>query len=244
MLDATTELDRLKSSLRLKNLSEQMAQEICLEASAEISDAVIDLITEAMSNAVSAGADLNSSDFVKEVMSVRRGQAFEVVTKSGREDFSEPPFPMLPKLLGNAKVAKDGSLFKVIPLKEKSSSSSLAVTTEEAFKNINSNRETLKEQRRAKIKEGKTGSINPFDGMDGIGPMLAASSSEHKKIKETQSGPINFKTASSKQDKNSMWVKPAKNADLTDKLRDINNDLQYSIDSAIEQILRKYGDMY
>jgi hypothetical protein len=177
-------------------------------------------------------------------MSIRRGQAFEVVTKSGREDFSEPPFPMLPKLLKNGKTAKDGSIFKVIPLKEKSSTSSLAVTTEEAFKSINSNRETLKEQRRARIKEGKTGSIDPFQGLDGIGPMLAASKSETKKISETQSGPVNFKTASSNQDANAKWVKPGKSADLTDKLVNINNDLQYSIDSAIEQIIRKYGDMY
>jgi hypothetical protein len=244
MLDAVTELDRLRNSLRLKNIPEHLVQDICVEASAEISDTVIDLISDAMSSAVNAGADVNSSDFIKEVMSIRRGQAFEVVTKSGREDFSEPPFPMLPKLLKNGKTAKDGSIFKVIPLKEKSSTSSLAVTTEEAFKSINSNRETLKEQRRARIKEGKAGSIDPFQGLDGIGPMLAASKSETKKISETQSGPVNFKTASSNQDANAKWVKPGKSADLTDKLVNINNDLQYSIDSAIEQIIRKYGDMY
>lgn len=244
MLDAITELDRLKNALRLKNVPEHVAQEICTEASAEISDVVIDLIGDAMSDAVSAGADVNSSDFIKEVMSVRRGQAFEIVTKSGRQDFSEPPFPMLPKLLSNAKVAKDGSLFKVIPLKNKSSGSSLAVTTEEAFRNINSGRETLKEQRRARIKEGKTGSVDPFEGMEGIAPMLAASRNDYTKIRETQSGPVNFKTASSKQDANASWVKPAKTADLTDKLASINDNLQYNIDDAIEQIIRKYGDMY
>lgn len=244
MLDAVTELDRLRNSLRLKNMPEHLVQDICVEASAEISDTVIDLISDAMSSAVNAGADVNSSDFIREVMSIRRGQAFEVVTKSGREDFSEPPFPMLPKLLKNGKTAKDGSIFKVIPLKEKSSTSSLAVTTEEAFKSINSNRETLKEQRRARIKEGKAGSIDPFQGLDGIGPMLAASKSETKKISEIQSGPVNFKTASSNQDANAKWVKPGKSADLTDKLVNINNDLQYSIDNAIEQIIRKYGDMY
>ena len=244
MLDATTELDRLKNSLRLKNMPEHMAQEICQEASAEISDMVIDLISDAMSNAVSAGADVDSSDFVREVMSVRRGQAFEIVTKSGRENFSEPAFPMLPKLLANAKVAKDGSLFKVIPLKQKSSSSTLAVTTEEAFKNINNNREILKEQRRAKMKDNRTQSMNPFDGIDGIGPMLASSQGEAKKVREVQSGPTNFKTVSSKQNANTQWVKPGKDADLTDKLKDINSDLQHSIDMAIEQIVRKYGDMY
>jgi hypothetical protein len=244
MLDAVTELDRLKNALRLKNLPEHVAQEICREASAEISDMVIDLISDAMSDAVSAGADVNSSQFIQEVMSTRRGQAFEVVTRSGRQDFSEPPFPMLPKLLNNAKVARDGSLFKVIPLKKKSNSSSLAVTTEEAFRNINNSRETLKEQRRARIKEGKTGSIDPFEGMEGIAPMLASSRGDSVKIKETQSGSIDFKTASSKQDANAKWIKPAKNADLTDRLTSINDNLQYSIDDAIEQIIRKYGDMY
>lgn len=244
MLDAVTELDRLRDRLRLKNIPEHLVQDICMEASAEISDMVIDLISDAMNSAVSAGASVNSSDFIKEIMSVRRGQSFEISTKSGREDFSEPPFPMLPKLLTNAKTAKDGSLFKVIPLKQKSSSSSLAVTTEEAFKSINSNRETLKEQRRARIKEGRAGSIDPFQGLDGIAPMLAASRVDTKKISETHSAPVNFKTASSKQDANAQWVRPGKTADLTDELININNDLQYSIDDAIQQIVRKYGDMY
>lgn len=244
MLDAVTELDRLKNSLKLKNVPEHLAQDICREASAEISDIVIDLISDAMSDAVSAGADVNSSDFIKEVMSARSGQAFQIITKSGREDFSEPPFPMLPKLLKRAQVAKDGSLFKVIPLKQKSSTSSLAVTTEEAFKNINSNRDVLKQQRRARIQESKAGSINPFEGLEGVEPMLASSRNESKKVKETQSGPVNFKTASSKQDPGSQWVKPGKKADLTDKLMNINNNLQYNIDDAINQIIRKYGDMY
>lgn len=244
MLDATTELDRLKNLLRLKNMPEHMAQEICQEASAEISDTVIDLISDAMSSAVSAGAEVDSSNFVREVMSVRHGHSFEIATKSGRENFSEPAFPMLPKLLANAKVAKDGSLFKVIPLKQKSSSSTLAVTTEEAFKNINNSREILKEQRRAKMKESRTQSMNPLEGLEGIGPMLASSQGEVRKMKETQRGPTNFKTVSSKQDANAQWVKPAKDADLTGKLRDINSDLQQSIDMAIEQIMRKYGDMY
>jgi hypothetical protein len=242
VLDARTELEKLKHMLILRNLPEQVASSICEDASREISDIVIDLIADAMAEAVSAGQSVNSSDFIKEVMMTRRGGEFDITTRSGRSDFSEPPFPMLPKLLANAKTAADGSLYKIIPLKEKSSVSSIGVTTEEAIKNINENRAILKQQKKARLEANRGTVQDPFADIDVIAAMT--SNSVQKKVSEVTNAQPNFKTASSKQDANAKWVRPAKDADLTSSLIDINHNLHYSIDSAIENIIRRYGDMY
>jgi hypothetical protein len=50
-----------------------------------------------------------------------------------------------------------------------------------------------------------------------------------------------FRTASDKQDPNSKWVRPAKKADMTEKLEQINNQLQDRIDDAIRYIMAQYG---
>lgn len=244
MIDANSEITRLRQSLRFKNLSETIIDSICDDVSREISDLTSDLLAQAMSDAVSFGS---SSDFIQEVRSVRQGSTYSVSTDSGKTDFSEAPFPMLPKLLKNAKIAKDGSLYKVIPVKPKGSvPSRTAVTTEAALTQIESARLQSKQDRTNQNR----GSSSPdaMRGMDTVSAMQAISKSRQKTevatASKTSSGPVDFRTASSKQDPNSQWVNPGKQADMTSILQNINASLHDAIDRAILDVVRKYEGQF
>lgn len=247
MLDARTEIERLRQRLKMKSLSDSVVDEICDDAVREISAATSDILADAMNEAVNLGGDVGSVDFIDEIRAVRTGPSFEVTTDSGRTDFSEPPFPMLPKLLKNAKTAKDGSLYKVIPIKQKTSNKSMAVTTEAAMQNINHARKQAKEQRDAE-KESYRGTISPdaMKGMDTFAALQSINRSRQKQPKVgQQSGPIiNFRTASSKQDPNKQWVMPGKVRDVSGPLREINMNMHDNIDRAIEDIIRRHENMY
>jgi len=52
MLDARTEIDRLRQRLRIKNLSESVVDEICDDASRDISLATSDILADAMNEGV------------------------------------------------------------------------------------------------------------------------------------------------------------------------------------------------
>ena len=108
MVDANSEIQRLRQRLRMKNLSESIIDEICDEAAREISSITSDLLATAMEEAIQLGSETKAADFINEIKATRSGSGYDIVTDSGRTDFSEPAFPMLPRLLKNAKVAKDG----------------------------------------------------------------------------------------------------------------------------------------
>jgi hypothetical protein len=245
MLDPNAEIMRLRQRLRFKNLSESVIDSICDEAAAAISNRTSDILADAMNEAVNAGGDVMSIDFIDQIRAVRSGSSFQIATDSGQTDFSEAPFPMLPSLLKNAKVAKDGSLYKVIPIKQKTSNSnsSIAKTTEAAMQNINNARKA------AKVELGETArshsSPDVMKGMGTVAAMQEISKTRNSNKKEKSTGPtINFRTASSKQDPAVSWVHPGKKVDLTGALNNINANLQDDIDKAIDEVVRQYEGLY
>jgi hypothetical protein len=231
----------------MKNMSEGVVDDICDEASRDISFATADILADAMSEAVEVAGDIGSVDLMSELKAIRTGPTFEIITDSGKTDFSEPPFPMLPKLLKNANVAQDGSLYKVIPMKQKTTNKRMSVTIEAALENINNARRIAKEQRDAEKETGRR-SLSPdaMKGMDVFAAMHAINRSRQKQLKiGQQNGPVSqFRTASSKQDPNTQWVMPAKERDATGQLREINMRLHDSIDRAIEETIKRYERMY
>jgi hypothetical protein len=237
---------RLRQRLRFKNLSDSVIDSICDEAAAEISATTSDILADAMNEAVNAGGDAMSLEFIDEIRAIRSGPSFQITTDSGRMDFSEAPFPMLPSLLKNAKVAKDGSLYKVIPIKQKSSSNSnqtMAKTTEAAMRNINSSRQAAKAEMANENRLHSSPDANK--GMSTVATMQAINKQRSDKKKEKSNEPtINFRTASSKQDPNTQWVNPGRKVDMSGALNDINANLQDSIDRAIDEIIRRIEELY
>jgi len=246
MLDPNAEIARLRQRLRFKNLSDKAIDDICDEAAIEISRTTSDLLADAMSEAVAAGQEVKSTDFIEQIRAVRMGSSYQVTTDSGNTDFSESPFPMLPSLLKNAKVAKDGSLYKVIPIKQKNSDTSNArvgKTTEAAMQNINTARAAGKKERDNTARVHS--SPNAMKGMDTVAAMQEINKFRNNQTKEKSLEPtINFRVASSKQDPNTQWVNPGRKVDMTGTLNNINNNLQDSIDRAIDEVIRRFEDLY
>jgi hypothetical protein len=247
MLDAGHEIDRLRQVLRMKNLSESLVDNICDEVSRDIGMIAADIVAAAMSEAVAAGSESGSVDFINEIKAQRAGSFFEITTTSGKLDFSEPPFPMLPKLLKNAKVAKDGSTYKVIPLKKKSSSNRLPVTTEAAIQNINNARHIAREEQDA-ARESQLRQItspDPLRGLDAFASMQSTRISKQQQVSGGQNiGNVDLRTASSKQDPQKQWVNPGRSADMTSHVRQINANMQDQIDQAIIEIIKRYEGMF
>jgi len=238
MLDAEHELESLRNRLVVSGLSFYEADEICDSASDSIRTAVIDIIADALENAVSSDMS-NSHEFIQQIMSVRSGTLFKITTSSGKTDFSEPPFPMLPKLLTNAKVAKDGSRYKKIPMRKKISESSLPKTIESAILQINKQREALKEQKNERLRE-RRGPVK--DPMASIADMQTGQAKiSESRFNNSESVATEFRIASDKQSASDKWVRPGKNADMTEELYRINAELQDRIDGAIRQIIASYG---
>jgi hypothetical protein len=244
MLDPNAEIARLRQRLRFKGLSDSVIDSICDEAAAEISATTADLLADAMNEAVNAGGDAMSIDFIDELRAKRFGPTFQITTDSGNTDFSQAPFPMLPRLLKNAKVAKDGSLYKVIPIKQKAGESHphIAKTTEAAMQNINNARQAAKQ---ATVEEHRDhASVDTMKGMSTVAAMQQISKVKSPKKHETNGPAINFRTASSKQDPNTQWVHPGRKADMTGALNNINANLQDAVDKAIDDIIRRLEDLY
>jgi hypothetical protein len=115
MADIFLELQRLRASLHIKGHDEATIQAIVDKAEREIEMEMQEKIQGAIELLVQSGVQKKSADFINEIRPTPG--AFQLETESGNTDFSEPPYPMLDKLLANAKPLKDGSgVYKVIPV--------------------------------------------------------------------------------------------------------------------------------
>ena len=135
MVNITFELYKLRASLTNKGLEQEAIESIILKAQREISAAIEEQGGAAMDLAVEAGVQKRSPEFINELM--MDSVNLELTTMSSTLDFSDPPFPMLSRLLQNAKPMKDGSgVYKVIPVGSKSSKP-IASNIDEVHKRIN-----------------------------------------------------------------------------------------------------------
>lgn len=232
MIDPMFELERLKGTLRMRGFSNEEVDAISRRASNEISEAVTEAIAWALERATEAGVAAEADKFISELRAVYTGNTFAVMTDSGVTDFSEPPFPMMARLLKNPKVAKDGSLYKVIPMGGKSTPTDL-VSAQRSIANARNN-----------VSDNQ---VNPFNaGMQFSGNFSAqkmAERNEQMRANKMQRGNkdgVKFRTVTSKQDPSKNWVIPGKDKDMTIILLEINNDLKEVIESSVMGIIQSY----
>ncbi len=143
-----------------------------------------------------------------------RPDAFILETESNTTNFSRPPKPMLDALLSNAKPKKDGTGVYKV----------IPVGGEP---------KTPRQPMYASIFDAQKAEI-----VKRKEAAIAASRARAPK------GSVVFRTASSSQDRSTQWVLPAKEADFTDILSNINSNLQLERDNIVMSIIRKYEDMY
>lgn len=212
MLNIFLEINRLKDVLRAKGIEEEFVEEIASKAETEISLALREIMDSGVEMAVQSGVQKDSSDFINSLRP--RPDAFVLDTDSGITDFSEPPMPMLDRLLSKgAKPLKDGSgVYKIIPVGGDGG------------------------QKRPPIQN------NIFDAQKAIAAeRYATALAQYNKIKPKGSK-VEFRTATSKQNRATQWVQPAKEKDFTEDLKEINNLLAESHDDVIYRIIRSYEE--
>lgn len=212
MVNIFLELERLKTSLRSKGLDDETVSTLVRRAELDILAALQDAMDQAIESGIQAGVQKDSAEFINELRP--RPGAFELETESGNTDFSEPPYPMLDKLLATgAKPIKDGSgVYKVIPVGGQS---------QQPKKPIHA---------------------NIFDAQKSISAeRYAASLSQYNKV-APKGSKVNFRTATSKQNRASQWVLPAKEKDFTEDLAEINKSLSVSHDDTVMSIIRGYEE--
>ena len=246
MIDVRMEIEKLKFYLESRDLHPRVVNDILLVAEGEISSVISSSLEIAMEQAVQAGEEMGADDFVQEIKAISMSSSIMVTTDSGRMDFSEPPVPMLPSLLKNAKIASDGSRYKVIPLKPKSNSPKTTGGTVDALRALDQARIVSASGRQARKHGERAGTRDILDqaaAMSGIFNSRPKIKSE--KHRQSNNAPaVDFKTASSKQDPNTQWVKPEVKKDMTPILQDINEKLQSRIRTAVYSVINKYKEMY
>lgn len=212
MVNLFLEIERLKSSLRSKGMEEQFVEEVAAKAQTEISLALRERLDAAMDLAVQSGVQKDSADFINDLRP--RPDAFIIDTTSGITDFSEPPLPMLDKLLARgAKPMKDGSgVYKVIPVGSESKEKKPAVHT------------------------------NIFDAQKAIAAERYENAVSQYNRVTPKGSKVNFRTATSKQSRQTQWVLPEKKKDFTEDLAEINNLLSADYDSVVLNIIRSYEE--
>lgn len=144
------ELDRLRHTLISKGLPDGIVEGIVEKANAEINFALQEHAHTAMQQAVELGVEKSSAEFVNELQI--DGNLMRIVTESGNTRFPDPPKPMLPYLLKNAKPLKDGSgVYKIVPVGSKSKEpKKISMNIYDAMKRVNAERiENAREQYKA-----------------------------------------------------------------------------------------------
>lgn len=214
MVNIFLEIEKLKSVLRAKGFDEETITLIAIKAEQEIGLALRDRLDSALEEAVQIGVQKESPEFINELRP--RQDAFILETESNITDFSDPPFPMLDRLLARgAKPMKDGSgVYKVIPV------------------------------------GGSTGQKKPpihtniFDAQKAIMAERHESALRQYNKVIPKGSKVNFRTVTSKQNRNTQWVLPAKEKDFTEDLAEINSSLKESHDSVILDIIRSYEENF
>jgi hypothetical protein len=254
MINPDFELQRLRQTLSIKGLDEGDVDHIVGLAREDIDTAVQDLVSNAVQSAAQAGMHMGAEEFVEQLEIRPAGGKFEITTSSGKTDFSLPPLPMLPHLLKNAKTAKDGSRYKIIPVGGKSSghenrrgaanySSLVDIEIE-----MSQQGQVERDQRKRQLDEAReltfTGqSTNMFSGLQKAQQFLKSKRLE-RKMEDSDtaqdSEPVQFRVASSKQNPAQDWVLPAVDRDMSKMLSDINQQLERDIHSVILDVVRRY----
>lgn len=212
MVNVFLEIERLKAHLRSRGIEEEHVDIIASKANDEINLAIRDRLDAAMDLAVQSGVQKDSADFINELRP--RPDAFMLETESGITDFTEPPLPMLDKLLAKgAKPMKDGSgVYKVIPVGKPSTQTKPPIHS------------------------------NIFDAQKAISAERYESAIAQYNRVAPKNSKVNFRTATSKQNRATQWVLPEKPKDFTEDLAEINSMLSREYDDLVLGIIRSYEE--
>lgn len=149
MVNIFFELNDLRHYLTTRGVDGITVNRLVDKARKEIEAVVQQHGQAAVDQAVEIGAQKESADFINAIQFDTFH--FEIATDNGQLNFDEPPRPMMPYLLKNAKPMRDGSgVYKVVPVGKKGSKPSFAKNIWDEQKRISAERiENAKAQARS-----------------------------------------------------------------------------------------------
>lgn len=194
----------------------------------DIREGIADVLSSAVHEAADFGRSKGADEFLQEIKLDEDSGYIQISTDSGRMDFSKQPFPMLPWLLKNAKTAKDGSRYKVIPVGAKSTQ------TAKPQKSIEEGIAALRGSKR-----GVSDMASDMAAAFGLGANNKITPPKGPEAGNAMGSP-SFRVASSKQDPNSTWVQPEKDLDMSSTIMEINLRIRQQIDHICDDVIDLY----
>jgi hypothetical protein len=235
MINPDTELDRLRWQLNSANWQHQEIDEICYMASEEINSVIMDVMDNAVNEAISHAETIGAEEFLSDIDIIQHGSVYRITTRSGSMDYSRDRVENLPNLLRNGKISADGSKYKVIPLNDKEK----VKPSINMFETMRQQQRINKDLRASANRNASSRSARANSMMDQLRQSIVSNGRSANSTKE--SGPVSqFRTASDKQDSKSSWVIPEKDMDMTMFLMNLNDRITDTIDSAISTIIESY----
>jgi hypothetical protein len=217
-------LANLRFHLSTMDLSQDQVDNFILSAKEEINEIIQSLVEEAVTKVVDQAENKDASEFLKQIKLDTGTGDIQITTDSGMLDFSRPELPMLPWLLKNAKTSADGSQYKVIPIGKKD------------------------QNQQKMIKDVKRGlkAVRENTSMEDIASNIASSFNSGASLISSgvepslKTGEQEFRTASSKQNPGTSWVRPPKDMDLTSIVLEVNAHLRSEIQIVVDRVVYKY----
>lgn len=222
----SAKINSLRQSLRYMGLSASEADEVCRSAAEEISEGMRSIVESAVHDVENQGIAIQADEFLAQIRLDAESGYVQVSTDTGALDFSLPPTPMLPWLLKNAKVAKDGSRYKVIPVgastgsKPKPAAKDIAAGLA-AMSSEGSTVESMAQMMAQSFTGGAVGGVQARQ--------------EPRSIAKPE-----FRVASDKQDATRQWVAPAKDLDMTGAVMQVNDRIRDEVDRLCDQVIARY----
>lgn len=230
------EIERLRWTLSDRGWEPSETDTICDMASNDINNIILDVISNATSTAITHAESIGALSFINDIDIIQEGWIYIISTKSGNMDYSVSGRKNLPNLLKNAKTAKDGSRYKVIPIKDKKIGTSSFDVAREMQRDVDAARAELMQS-----KDGRSARASSM--IESFRKNIGKSSinlSEANSIGIT----TGFRTASSKQDADSQWVVPDIDRDMTTYIANLNNNIRSTIYDAVSTIIESYEEEY
>jgi hypothetical protein len=218
----------------------QEIQYTCDSAIGEIHSAVSNIIDGAINSAVNHAIEIGADGFIDEIQILENSDGiYQISTHSGILDYSIEEKQMLPALLSNAKTSKDGSKYKVIPIRDKGTP-----TPRSSFSVSQLQQDGIDESRAALRDVAASKRLGITDTLKANLSKQAADMRAAHTNHSDRTGTLNFRTATDKQDPSTAWVIPRKEIDMTDFISDLNRQIDSDSRESTTQILNNYYYRY
>lgn len=220
----------LRRSLKVKNKSDDRIDELVYRAENDLNIAILDIVTDNLQRVQQLAVEYGIDDFVENVHIQANGGSFEIAVIGGKTDFSTPAVEMLPSLLRAGKTSKDGSVYRVIPL-----------PTVREFKTRSLSNVDAMQARAEEIKKERIDHNRQLDAGRMAKSLASSAPRARMDVQVTPAVGKEFRTATSKQDQTTQWVRPARDINITNELMDINSRMAAQIRDVTQSIIHRYG---